>query len=118
MTKRAVWAAGAAEDYAVTTSPTGEPVISTMSPDPDVAGTEASFRPGKAGISAYQLWQTQKRKRELREEYLAHWQQTAGTTGTGRPVDAIISPAAAYAAPPHGKNKCVFGACIKVNVQR
>ncbi|KDQ31042.1 hypothetical protein PLEOSDRAFT_1092424 [Pleurotus ostreatus PC15] len=104
-TLRAVWAAGAAEDYAVTTSPTGEPVISTMSPDPDVAGTEASFRPGKAGISAYQLWQTQKRKRELREEYLAHWQQTAGTTGTGRPVDAIISPAAAYAAPPHGKNK-------------
>jgi amidase len=30
-------------------------------------------------------------------------------TGTGRPVDAIISPAVAYAAVPHGLNTYVVG---------
>ena len=68
----------------------------------------ALFRPVADGISAYEVWQVQKRKLGLRQEYLDHWNSTVSLTGTGRPVDAIISPMAAYVAPPHGKNKCVL----------
>lgn len=50
------------------------------------------------------LWQLHKEKRELRKSYLDHWQATVSQTGTGRPVDGIISPAVAYTAVPHGLN--------------
>lgn len=94
------------EDYKIVTATTGEPVIATMVPEnsPDVP----YFRPSVEGISAYQLWQRQKEKVRLRKEHLDHWEATASATGTGRAVDAIISPAAAYAAPPHGYNRYFF----------
>ena len=62
------------------------------------------------GLSAYdqrhtsQLWQLHKEKRALRKSHLDHWEATVPRTGTGRPVDAILSPAVAYAACPHGCN--------------
>jgi amidase len=62
------------------------------------------------GDSAYvyltvsQLWQLHKEKRDLRKSHLDYWQATVNQTGTGRPVDAIISPAAPYVAVPHGLN--------------
>ncbi|KAG1717773.1 amidase signature domain-containing protein [Suillus paluster] len=56
------------------------------------------------GIAAYQLWQVQKLRQHIREEYLDYWEATASDGGIGRPVDAIICPVAPYAAPPHGKN--------------
>ncbi|KZT29148.1 general amidase [Neolentinus lepideus HHB14362 ss-1] len=100
----AIWAAGAAEDYRVTTQPTGEPVLATMSED-DNTVVESTFRPSHSDtVSAYQLWQLHLKKRELRKEYLDYWEATVEKTGTGRPVDAIIAPVAPYAAPPHGKN--------------
>ena len=68
---------------------------------------DLAFRPLADGISAYELWQVQKRKLGLRQEYLNHWNSTVALTGTGRPVDAIISPMAAYVAPPHGNNKYI-----------
>ena len=55
--------------------------------------------------TAYQLWQLQKKRRTLREEYTVHWNSTTHETGTGRPVDAIISPVAPFVAPPHGLYK-------------
>ncbi|TFK53544.1 general amidase [Heliocybe sulcata] len=101
----AIWAAGAVEDYSVTTQPTGEPVLATMAEDDDSV-VESGFRPSNSEtVSAYRLWQLHLKKRELRKEYLDHWEATAEKTGTGRPVDAIIAPVAAYAAPPHGKNR-------------
>ncbi|KAF8843949.1 general amidase [Paxillus ammoniavirescens] len=102
--KREIWDAGSTEDFMITASATGEPVISTMLPHIDGAAT-APFRPRKSGITAYQLWQVQKARRDLRTRYLEHWNKTVESTGTGRPVDAIICPAAPYAAPPHGKNQ-------------
>ncbi|KAJ8456761.1 hypothetical protein ONZ45_g18588 [Pleurotus djamor] len=103
-TIRAIWDAGAQADYASATAPTGEPIIATMSPDQNESALKASFRPsGDAKATVNDLWQTQRRRRELREAYLAHWQQTINVTGTGRPVDAIISPVAPFTAPPHGK---------------
>jgi amidase len=107
--KSAIWNAGAAEDYRVSTAPSGEPLIANMSlAVEDDHAERALFRPVADGISAYELWQVQKRKLGLRKEYLDHWNSTVSSTGTGRPVDAIISPMAAYVAPPHGKNKCVL----------
>ncbi|KIJ68407.1 hypothetical protein HYDPIDRAFT_173143 [Hydnomerulius pinastri MD-312] len=101
---RDIWNAGSAEDFMITTSATGEPIISTMLPESGQV-IEAAFRPKKGGLTAYQLWQVQKLKRDLRTEYLEHWNKTASETGTTRPVDAIICPAAPYAAPPHGINR-------------
>lgn len=54
-----------------------------------------------------QLWQLHKEKRELRKSHLDYWESTIADTGTGRPVDAIISPAVAYTAVPHGLNTSV-----------
>ncbi|KAF4564834.1 hypothetical protein EYR36_002774 [Pleurotus pulmonarius] len=54
------------------------------------------------------LWQLHKEKRELRKSHLDYWESTIADTGTGRPVDAIISPAVAYTAVPHGLNTDSF----------
>ncbi|KAH9850566.1 general amidase [Lenzites betulinus] len=88
----------------------GEPLIKTMSPDTDAheyALDEPllqTFVSERKHLSAYELWQLHKEKRALRKSHLDHWEGTVARTGTGRPVDAIISPAAAYAACPHGCN--------------
>ncbi|KAG2366573.1 general amidase [Suillus spraguei] len=101
---RDIWNAASAEDYMITTSSTGEPIIATMELDGSNA-VIASLRPQNGGITAYKLWQVQKLRQNIRKEYLDHWNATASETGTGRPVDAIICPAAPFAAPPHGKNR-------------
>ncbi|KAG0708899.1 general amidase [Suillus ampliporus] len=85
-TQRNIWNAASAEDFMITTSVTGEPIVTTMELD-DV------------------LWQVQKLRQNIRKEYLDHWEATASETGTGRPVDAIICPAAYGVATPHGKNR-------------
>ncbi|KAF8295664.1 general amidase [Clavulina sp. PMI_390] len=58
--------------------------------------------------SAFELWQLHAKRRELQKSYLDHWNATKDATGTGRPVDAIISPVAPYPAAPHGYNSDVF----------
>jgi amidase len=103
-TTRNIWNAASSEDYMITTSVTGEPIIATMELDNSNAAA-APFRPKKIGITAYQLWQVQKLRKDIRKEYLDHWEATVSETGTGRPVDAIICPASSYAATPHGKNR-------------
>jgi len=101
-----IWRAGITEDFAAATSTTGEPVIRTMDMNPIAPppSKSQSHLPATSPVSAYALWQLQKHKRNLREEYLDRWEATATKTGTGRPVDAIISPVGAHAAAPHGKN--------------
>lgn len=56
-------------------------------------------------VSAYGLWQLQKKRTKMRKEHLDLWESTRELTGTGRPVDAIIAPVAATASAPHGKNR-------------
>ncbi|KIK70774.1 hypothetical protein GYMLUDRAFT_254100 [Collybiopsis luxurians FD-317 M1] len=99
-----IWAAGAEEDFLTVTAATGEPVIQSMSLDSQIA-VEGGFDHTSNPISAYQLWQIHKKKRDLREEYLQFWEDTVKDTGTGRAVDAIISPVAPNAAIGHGKTK-------------
>lgn len=105
-----IWNAGSAEDYKATTALTGEPIIETMLPDSAISEPmdKVTNTEDESGITAYELWQIQKRRRDLRQAYLDHWESTSETTGTGRPVDAIIAPTAPYVAPPHGQNRSHF----------
>ena len=62
---------------------------------------------GRKPYTISESWKLNGERELRRAQGLAHWNATKELTGTGRPVDAIISPMAAYAAPPHGKNRCV-----------
>lgn len=44
------------------------------------------------------VMQTNIEKREVQKEYMEYWNSTAEKTGTGQPVDAIISPLAPFPA--------------------
>ncbi|TCD71499.1 hypothetical protein EIP91_008880 [Steccherinum ochraceum] len=60
------------------------------------------FRQPRQPLSAFELWQLHKERRELRQAYFDHWNGTKNVTGTGRPVDAIIAPVMPYTSLPHG----------------
>ena len=106
--KTDIWAAAGEEDYAAVTSQTGEPILKSMSSFGTSSSTsEAGVYIKDTSISAFELFQIQKRRTALRKEYLDYWQSTKASTSTGRPVDAIISPVAPFPPPPHGKNKRV-----------
>ncbi|TFK85684.1 general amidase [Polyporus arcularius HHB13444] len=101
-------------DYLADCALSGEPLIQTMSPVTD-AHEYALDQPlartilgERRHLTAYELWQLHREKRALRKSHLDHWEATVSRTGTGRPVDAIISPAVAYAACPHGCNSDDF----------
>ncbi|TDL22290.1 general amidase [Rickenella mellea] len=109
-----IFVADGGEDYKTECAKSGEPLITTMRPDGGdhelpLIKPYAQTLVGKAfSRSAFQLWQLHKEKRALRKSYLDHWQRTVERTDTGRPVDAIVSPATAYPAPPHGLNTDSF----------
>ncbi|KAL4960370.1 putative general amidase GmdA [Aspergillus stella-maris] len=48
--------------------------------------------------TALEIAQVNVAKREYQKAYMDYWNSTAEVTGTGRPVDAVICPAAAHAA--------------------
>lgn len=103
-TQYSVWTAGSAEDYKAVTSVTGEPVINSMKVTAEEVDLDVNEFLPPGSVSAYQLWQIQKEKRDLRQEYLENWNNTVRETGTGRPVDAIIAPVSPFSAVPHGMN--------------
>jgi len=95
-------------DYRRECSPTGEPWIKSMSltathdeNDAYQSHPSAVFKE----LSVAELWELNKTRRGLRKAYLDRWEKTAERTGTGRPIDAIICPAAPYSAPLHGENR-------------
>ncbi|KAG5727460.1 Acetamidase [Termitomyces sp. T112] len=99
-----IFRAGAAEDFAAVSAESGEPLITSMVPGKEITEIDPSMALIEAPLSAYELWQFQKKKRDLRQRHLEYWFATANQTGTGRPVDAIIAPVAPFTAVPHGKN--------------
>lgn len=96
-----LWGAGCEDDYQATTAKTGEPVIRTMALEGNT--DTPRFELPATSLSAFELWQVQKKRAEMRKEHLDLWESTKSLTGTGRPVDAIISPTAPYTATPHGQ---------------
>jgi len=109
-----IFAADDAQDYLAACALSGEPLIQTMSLDTDAHeyALDEPFARTIIGerrhLSAYELWQLHAQKRDLRKSHLDHWEATVARTGTGRPVDAIISPVAPYTACPHGCNSDAF----------
>ncbi|KAJ7096961.1 general amidase [Mycena epipterygia] len=79
-----------------------EPLIKTMTP-----AIEAQKNALDMPLFRNVLWKLHAEKRELPKSHLDHWQATVSQTGTGRPVDAIISPCMAYTSVPHGFNTSV-----------
>lgn len=76
--------------------------------DLDSLPSPISNRYPPLNLTAFQYWQLNVRQREAKQAVLDYWRETEGITGTGRPVDAIITPMAPHVAPPHGTNKCVL----------
>ncbi|KAG5636313.1 hypothetical protein H0H81_008427 [Sphagnurus paluster] len=99
---QSIFDAGFAADFRAVSASSGEHLVKTMLPS-QIPDPDGAFANERETISAYDLWQLQKAKRDLRQAYLEYWLATASETGTGRPVDALISPVAPFAAPPHGK---------------
>ncbi|KAG6818672.1 hypothetical protein H0H93_002931 [Arthromyces matolae] len=109
-----IFVADGGHDYRTQCELSGEPLITSMLPENEThpSGLTEPFVKTLIGEevhrTAYDLWQLHKEKRNLRKSHLDHWEQTVRRTGTGRPVDAIISPAVAYTAVPHGLNTDSF----------
>ncbi|CCM03702.1 uncharacterized protein FIBRA_05848 [Fibroporia radiculosa] len=109
-----IFAADDGHDYLTACALSGEPLMQTMSPTTDAHeyALDEPFARTIVGerrhLSAFELWQFHQEKRALRKSHLDYWEATVSRTGTGRPVDAIISPAAAYTACPHGCNSDAF----------
>ncbi|KAH9839323.1 general amidase [Rhodofomes roseus] len=101
-----IWRTGSRRDIQSHVAEHGEPLLSGMGLDED---TSPGFFTGDDAKDAhvYELWQMQKKLFNMRKAYLEHWQKTVNQTGTGRPVDAIICPASASVAAPHGQNQYV-----------
>lgn len=99
-----IWGADGGEDYQTVTAPTQEPILQSQRIYDEGEKPEPPLFRKSAKLSAYELWQAHKEKRALRKKYLDRWQATSSFTGTGRPIDGIISPVAPFAAPPHGAN--------------
>jgi amidase len=102
-----------AEDILTECRATGEPFITSI--DEEDVAAELHAEPGNdppqkpspfhsKHLTAYQLWKLHERKRQLRKDYLDYWQSSRERTGTCRAIDALISPVAPFAAPPHAKN--------------
>ncbi|KIK68785.1 hypothetical protein GYMLUDRAFT_1009097 [Collybiopsis luxurians FD-317 M1] len=98
-----IFVADGGEDYRIQCELSGEPLIVSMLPNEGAHETTLEER-----FVQRLLWNLHKEKRELRKSHLDHWEATVSRTGTGRPIDAIISPAVAYAAVPHGLNTDSF----------
>ncbi|EIW64700.1 general amidase [Trametes versicolor FP-101664 SS1] len=100
---RAAWLADGSEDYNACLT-TGEPLIHSMDPNAD-PNDIPDFRIPRKPLTAYQIWQLHKERRELHKAHLDRWEATISETGTGRPIDAIICPPAPYTAVPHGQTR-------------
>jgi amidase len=56
------------------------------------------FKGGMPQFTASQIAANNVAQRELKKQYLDYWNSTASKTSTGKPVDAVICPAAPFAA--------------------
>ncbi|BGO99058.1 hypothetical protein NBRC10513v2_000159 [Rhodotorula toruloides] len=86
------------EDIATQCATSGEPLM------------EGAFKGvvKPPAISTYAFWQLCRDRRDYIAEQLAAWERTKELTGTGRPVDALISPPAPYPSFRHGDLQDIF----------
>lgn len=58
--------------------------------------------------SVYELYQLNREKEQLQTRFLEQWMATATKTGTNRPIDGLIVPAAPVTAPKFTQNDYVY----------
>lgn len=63
---------------------------------------------GRKPFTVPETWKLNLDREQRRAAALAHWNATKQRSGTDRPVDAIITPTFATAAPPHDSTRCVL----------
>ncbi|GAA6006957.1 hypothetical protein JCM10207_009151 [Rhodosporidiobolus poonsookiae] len=73
------FAADGGEDFRQILSAIGEPLIDGLPP-------------ATSGATVYEMWQLNRLKEQMQQEFLAKWLKTAGETTTGRPIDALLAP--------------------------
>ena len=66
--------------------------------EPMCAPVSSFYGVKKEQYTASQISAINVLKRQYQKEYMEYWNETASYTGTGRPVDAVISPLAPFAA--------------------
>ncbi|KAK6442314.1 hypothetical protein LTR95_001446 [Oleoguttula sp. CCFEE 5521] len=83
--------------------------LSGEEPAPQILGEK------RPPVDATEIAATNVEKREAQKEYMEYWNSTAELTGTGRPVDAIISPLAPFAAArPNGYTYYTYSTFVNV----
>ncbi|BGP40209.1 hypothetical protein JCM10449v2_004167 [Rhodotorula kratochvilovae] len=90
----ALFSADGGEDFRRAREAIDEPLIPGL-----IADT------GENSKSTYEVWQLNRAKEELQQNFLARWMATAAQTSTGRPIDGIVAPVAPVTAVEPGKNR-------------
>lgn len=91
-----MWIADGGEEVRRDAGATNEPL------PPNV---EAYYGPSNTTLkpaTVFETWQNQHRKSLLAQGFLERWQKTEEVTGTGRPIDALITPSTPFPAIRHG----------------
>ncbi|GAA6018647.1 hypothetical protein JCM10207_008993 [Rhodosporidiobolus poonsookiae] len=74
--------------------------------EPNLGGVLKGVKPEH--LTTYQFWQHCYARRKYITKQLAAWQATKELTGTGRPIDAIITPPAPYVSFEHGHKQDIY----------
>ncbi|KAK6581305.1 hypothetical protein PZA11_005996 [Diplocarpon coronariae] len=69
-----------------------------LSGEPMISQVASAYGSLKEQYTASQICAVNVSKRQYQKRYMDYWNSTASLTGTGRPVDAVISPVAPFAA--------------------
>jgi amidase len=91
-----MWVADGGEEIRRDSGASGEPLPAMLEKSYGLSNT--ALKPS----TVFQTWQNQHRRTLLAQRFLERWQKTAGETGTGRPIDALITPSTPFPAIRHG----------------
>ena len=86
-----------------------------LSGEPMVSQISGMFGRKREEASASMISKNNIAKREYQKDYMEYWNDTARSTSTGRPVDAIIGPLAPFAAARPGRYN--YYGCTSFQIQ-
>jgi amidase len=90
-----MWTADGGEEIRRDAGATGEPL--PVNAEKYYGPSNKSLKPS----TVFETWQNQYKKTLLAQSLLERWQKTAEETGTGRPIDALITPSTPFPAVRH-----------------
>ncbi|KAI1879020.1 hypothetical protein JX265_003197 [Neoarthrinium moseri] len=90
-----MWTADGGEEIRRDSGATGEPL--PLNAEKYYGPSNTSLKP----MTVFETWQNQHKKSLLAQSFLERWQRTVDETGTGRPIDALITPSTPFPAIRH-----------------